>query len=250
MISLEALRMRYDPFPIGIVRNFIRTELYEDLLDTYPPPEAFIEADNIGRKYTLSEKYNPREYHQWIRTHEAWQSFHDYVKSPDFVVDILDRLLERGIDLGIRYEWSAVKKALFRLRAMAVGGSGLKAARLRPRFEFSALPAQGGSVVPHTDNASKVVTIVVPMVREGEWDPEWGGSTECSRPVDTSRLFNRRNFQLGFEEVKEVVSFPFESNQAILFVKTFNSWHCVRPMTSPDPFAYRRTLTINIEIPD
>jgi hypothetical protein len=33
-------------------------------------------------------------------------------------------------------------------------------------------------------------------------------------------------------------------------VKTFNSWHCVRPMPVPDDELMRRTLTINIETPD
>ncbi|MFO1072602.1 MAG: hypothetical protein U1E17_07945 [Geminicoccaceae bacterium] len=26
-------------------------------------------------------------------------------------------------------------------------------------------------------------------------------------------------------------TYAFEPNQCVLFVKTFNSWHCVRPMT-------------------
>jgi hypothetical protein len=32
-----------------------------------------------------------------------------------------------------------------------------------------------------------------------------------------------------------------------MFVKTFNSWHSVRPMTGAGSEAMRRTLTINIE---
>ena len=36
-----------------------------------------------------------------------------------------------------------------------------------------------------------------------------------------------------------------EPNQAVLFVKTFNSLHCVRPMTGPAE-AMRRTLTVNL----
>jgi hypothetical protein len=33
----------------------------------------------------------------------------------------------------------------------------------------------------------------------------------------------------------------------VVFAKTFNSWHCVRPMTGPDAQVWRRSLTINIE---
>jgi hypothetical protein len=42
-------------------------------------------------------------------------------------------------------------------------------------------------------------------------------------------------------------TFPFEPNQAVVFVKTFNSWHSVRPMTGRGSPAMRKTLTINIE---
>ena len=42
-------------------------------------------------------------------------------------------------------------------------------------------------------------------------------------------------------------SYPFEPNQAVIFVKTYNSWHSVRPMQGAGSKAMRRTLTINIE---
>ena len=111
------------------------------------------------------------------------------------------------------------------------------------------LPAQGGHVIPHTDGAGKVVTLVVSMLDESEWDPAWGGGTDVNRPKDPTRYFNRLNRQLGFDEVEVLDTFAFEPNQAVVFVKTFNSWHSVRPMTAPDRSRLRRTLTINIETP-
>ena len=42
-------------------------------------------------------------------------------------------------------------------------------------------------------------------------------------------------------------TFEFNPNQAVVFVKTFNSWHSVRPMTGKGSSLMRRTLTINIE---
>ena len=63
----------------------------------------------------------------------------------------------------------------------------------------------------------------------------------------TTKQFNRANAYLDFDEVTPVKSFPFGPNQAIVFVKTFNSWHAVWPMQGSDPALLRRTLTINIE---
>ena len=36
-------------------------------------------------------------------------------------------------------------------------------------------------------------------------------------------------------------------NQCLMFVKTFNSLHSVRPIPETPPTAIRKTLTINIE---
>lgn len=35
----------------------------------------------------------------------------------------------------------------------------------------------------------------------------------------------------------------------MIFVKTFNSWHAVEPIKAPRPDMFRRSLTINIEVP-
>ena len=60
-------------------------------------------------------------------------------------------------------------------------------------------------------------------------------------------MFNRVNRYLDFEDVDEVKTFPFLPNQALIFVKTFNSWHAVMPMTAPRDDKLRKTITINIE---
>jgi hypothetical protein len=52
---------------------------------------------------------------------------------------------------------------------------------------------------------------------------------------------------MEFEDVEEQFVFPFLPNQCILFIKTYNSWHHVAPMTASQPAPLRRTLTVNIE---
>jgi len=85
---------------------------------------------------------------------------------------------------------------------------------------------------------------VFSMVRPGEWDEAWGGGTDMLRATDPRRSYNYVNRYLGFDEVEVLHTFPFQPNQAVVFVKTFNSLHCVRPMTGPEG-AMRRTLTVN-----
>jgi hypothetical protein len=110
------------------------------------------------------------------------------------------------------------------------------------------LSAAGGSLLPHTDNPEKLITIVISMVGEGEWPAEYGGGTDVLEPLDEKLTFDRLNDRRpDFDESEILQTYPFQSNQAVVFAKTFNSWHCVRPMMGPDDQVWRRSLTINIE---
>ncbi len=86
-----------------------------------------------------------------------------------------------------------------------------------------------------------------PVVRPGEWNRAYGGGTDVNRPKDPKLTFNLLNRRAEFDEMEVLHTFDFEPNQAILFIKTFNSWHSVRPMTGNGSDLMRRTLTINIE---
>jgi len=107
--------------------------------------------------------------------------------------------------------------------------------------------AAGGHVLPHTDAPAKIVTLIVSMVREGEWDHAFGGGTDVNRPKSNLLSFNQLNRNARFEDMDVLYTFEFTPNQGVIFIKTFNSWHSVRPMTGMNSTAMRKTLTINIE---
>jgi hypothetical protein len=66
------------------------------------------------------------------------------------------------------------------------------------------------------------------------------------RPLDQSENFNLLNRYLRFDQVETIDTMAYESNQCVIFIKTFNSLHAVKPMTGPRD-VMRRTLTVNIE---
>ena len=244
--SLANLELRYEPFPIGVARPIMDDASYRTYLDGYPPMELFEYIPKVGNKYCLSEKYNAPKYHEWIREHGCWREFHRWVKSPDFVFLVLDELARRSVDLGFKRR-STAQMVQRRVRSLLSGRWWQGEDRLSARFEFSMLPADGGSVTPHTDNPDKIITMVVSMVRPGEWDPAYGGGTEVNRHRRPELSFNRMNGKAEFEDMELLDVYEFEPNQCVLFVKTFNSWHCVRPMQGKGSNAMRRSLTINIE---
>jgi hypothetical protein len=244
--SLENLRLRYEPFPIGIAKPIMDDATYASCVDSYPPLELFEYIPKVGHKYCLSEKYHPDKYHAWVKDHARWTEFRRWVKSEDFVFEVLGELARRHVDLGFKRR-PVGKQVQRRLQHLLEGKWWKGEDRLSARFEFSMLPADGGSVTPHTDNPDKIVTMVVSMARPGEWDPAFGGGTEVNRHKNPELSFNRVNGKADYEDMERLEVFAFEPNQCVLFVKTFNSWHCVRPMQGQGSSAMRRTLTINIE---
>jgi hypothetical protein len=229
------------------------TEDYAQMVERWPSKDLFMFIASQGNKYALSELYHPREYRAFVQAQPVWREFHALVKSRAFVADVVSMLCDHDIDLAldvgarrpvaaaVRLTWRArVRNALQRVRRRVAEG------RLRARFEFSMMPADGGHIVPHTDTTAKVISLVLPVFRAGEWDPAHGGGTAVVRPRDVTKSFNHVNRYMAFEDVETVATLPFEPNQCVVFVKTFNSWHAVHPMRGQGSAAMRQTLTIAI----
>ena len=242
--AFEKSSFFYEPYPIGLIREVFDPGYYEELLKTFPPLDLFKFMQYHGDKYSLSELNNPDKYLSFLHRTPSWKRLYDYVKSQQFIPDVLAILRQNEIDLGIAGAVPRLGPMSLRqrLRSLLSG----KKESLSARFEFSAMPAQGGNILPHTDSPQKIVTLVVSMRNAQEWNPAYGGGTEVMRPIDPSKSFNLQNRYLSFDEVETIREMPFESNQCVIFVKTFNSLHGVRPMTGPSGLV-RRTLTINIE---
>ena len=246
--SYDNLRFRYEPFPIGIARPLMDETLYKELLDNYPPVELFESHLEYGKddiKYALSEKLNARRYYQFIRSNPVWRDFHAWVTKGDFAREALGVLKQHDIDIDYEFQDRA-QRINERLKNLRKGHLCAHQPPLMARFEFSALPANGGMVVPHTDARRKLVTFVVSMVGDGEWDLSYGGGLDINRPINPRFSYNQVNRHAGFDEMEVIDTFEFMPNQAVVFIKTFNSWHSVRPMTGVDSAAFRKTLTINI----
>lgn len=247
--SYDHLKFRYDPFPIGLAKPIMEDGMYQQFVNNFPPIEIFESFEELGkkgRKYTLSEKENRKVYSDFIRSNPLWRDFYGWINSDEFPYGVMEMLRQHDIDLGYRYVPAARRlsrqvKNVFRSRPSP------RYVPLRARFEFSALPAGGGHLVPHTDAPTKIVTMIVSILRDGEWDPSFGGGTDVNQPKAERHQFNYVNRLASFDDMEVLYTYEFTPNQAVLFVKTFNSWHSVRPMTGIGSDALRRTLTINIE---
>ncbi len=219
LLTFEGLRLRRDPYVIGCATAAVAPALYAELVRQFPPIELFKSFGEQNRKWSLSSVNNPKQYATYLSEHDIWRQFHRYIKTL-FIGQMTDVLKAHGV------EWKP------------------KGGHLKARWEFSALPADGGCLRPHTDIPSKLITVVLSMRgTEDNWRPEWGGGTDVLVPKGGAQL---DDYKAEFDAFDVVETYPYVPNQAVVFVKSPTSWHSVGPFRGTAG-ALRKTLTINIE---
>lgn len=249
MLNFDQAEFFYEPYPIGRARNVVAPDTYREMLKSFPPLELFNHYQKKkDDKYYLNEVKTRDRYLDWIGRHPVWKEFHRWLKSDAFAPYVFAMLKKHNLDLAI----PTARPSLYRqLRSIASDIKGKRYPRFwkKPytRFEFSVLTTDQGFICPHTDAPDKIVTLVVSMIDAGEWDTAWGGGLEVNKAKDVTKSYNHANQFLDFDEVEPVRTFDFVPNQCVIFVKTFNSLHSVRPMKHNGVRRLRKTLTINIE---
>jgi len=218
VLSLDRLAWRMAPYPIGCATDVFAAEAYAALVAAYPDEKVFARMGQGYEKLSLSERNHPQQYVQVLTTVPMWMAFYRYIKSPDFLLTVHRALKAHGLSV-------------------------LRAGRFTSRFEFSSMPGDGGLIAPHTDIPSKVVTLIVPMMAAGDWDPAWGGGTDVLVPQPGVEPVDYQTPRAQFDLAH---SYPCTPNQAVVFLKSAHSWHSVGPIQGP-PGTWRRTVTINIE---
>ncbi len=247
MLSFDKAEFRYEPYPIGVAKEVFAPELYAEMLTAFPDVDLMKRLHGNTDKLSLSEKNHPLRYRQFVQSNPLWRDFHAYVKRRGFIGEILRMLGSKHIDLKLSDAATTLPGAI-----ASIGYSLLRLklpydlTRLSARFEFSVVHGQGGCLKPHTDTPKKLITLVISMVDEDEWPIEYGGGTDVNRALDVKNAYNHANRSLEFSDVEILHTYPFEPNQCVIFVKTFNSLHSVRPIHAPAD-ALRKSLTINIE---
>lgn len=251
MITFQNATFRYDPYPLGVVRPALEPDDYAALADTFPKPEIFGRIPKYDYKLSLSEKFNAEQYRRFIAETEPWRRFHAWIKSDAFIRAVVSVLEANNVDLDLDDCFASASKQFGRgLQSLSRGRLPSRAPRLRSRFEFSVLRAQGGEVAPHTDTPKKIITLVLSMIKDGEWLESFGGGLEVNKPTDPTYAFNWNNRIVPWDKIETIETIPFVPNQCIVFVKTFNSLHSVKKMNNDGSDALRKTVTIVIERDD
>jgi hypothetical protein len=73
--NYDHLEFRYEPFPIGLAKPLIEPGLYREFLASHPDREWFQYMEKLGHKYSLSEHFNPKAFHRFLKTSPLWSDF-------------------------------------------------------------------------------------------------------------------------------------------------------------------------------
>jgi hypothetical protein len=248
MLNYNKVEMRYEPYPLAVLRPALEPGHYNRLADSFPDESLFGTLPKFPYKLSLSEKWAPDNYARFLRENREWNGFHSWVKSDDFMRKTVDFLKDNYVELPLSeaFETSSQKMKRF-FKSLKRGHLPSRGLRLRSRFEFSSLRADGGRVEPHTDAARKVITLVLSMIKDGEWDIAFGGGLDVNRAKDSRYEYNWQNKMVPWAQAEVVDTIPFVPNQCTVFVKTHNSLHSVREMTQKGSKALRKSVTVVIE---
>ena len=213
MLSLDKLTVRHEPFPMGFATDVFETETYDELARNFPPImlASRLGSDKYGLKFSIAEEFETKRYHGFLSVCPPWKRFYDYTQSEDFFTTVFSAMDREGVELP--------------------------KGEYRSRFEFSFLPAYGGTVTPHRDAYPKIIAFVIPFTPE--WQPEWGGKTEM---LQTNREAN--DYELAFDHCSSVMDCEFQPNSANFLKRTKNSWHAVRCHGPAGVF--RKSITLNL----
>jgi hypothetical protein len=248
MLNYNKVEMRYEPYPLAVLRPALEPVHYNQLANSFPDESLFGLLPKFPYKLSLSEKWAPENYARFLRETKVWRDFHTWVKSDDFIFKTVDFLKNNHVELPLSEAFETESQKMKRIvKSIGRGKIPSRALKLSSRFEFSSLKADGGMVEPHTDAARKVITLVISMVKDGEWDTAFGGGLDMNRTNDMRYAYNWENKMVPWEGLEIIDTVPFVPNQCSIFVKTHNSLHSVRPMTQKGSNALRKSVTVVIE---
>jgi hypothetical protein len=245
MLRYDRVTFDYEPYPIGMISKVFEPSLYARLCETYPDKSLFQHMPRLGNKYSLAEGNNPAQYRAFLKRSTEWRAFHDYIKSKEFIEKTMGMLAANNIVLPLRKP--KIISGSGKGKRTSILGRLLGWTELNARFEFAMMGGAGGNIKPHTDMPRKLITFVFSVIKPGEWNPSWGGSTDVVWPKDPRNLYNEGNKYYDFGDVNTLKQYEFNPNQAVIFIKTWNSWHAVSPLKAPSANNLRKTLTVNIE---
>lgn len=233
MIKFDKPEFFYDPFPHALFKDVFDHEFYNLLCSEFPKEQKFERFDFDKQHNLKQKKYVLNDdnvlFKDVINKKKNLKKLYDYLNDEAFVEIILGILEKNSIKLKKNYRNSLIQKILRKIKRKKNYG-----------FEFSMISTDGGFIKPHTDGADKLISFVIPVVDNDNFNNIINSGTNILKATDNKFKYNFLNSTVPFESTEIIRKVPFDKNQIFLFVKTHNSLHSVGPMKNYNGKTYMR----------
>tara|TARA_B100000795_G_scaffold46146_1_gene30306 strand:- start:5350 stop:6147 length:798 start_codon:yes stop_codon:yes gene_type:complete len=250
-LNAKAVNLILEPFPICSVDNFLDSDHYKELYESFPSKDFFTNPNpDKGNKIALDAR--SQKVLEYIDSHKVWKEFTQSINSSESS-DFFKKLLNSHIP----------KRNNFKDRKWITDTNFYKDAHdlertedanyIRYSFEFSYMK-NGSYIPPHTDSENKVISMIFYFA-----DPDFNWSNyDCGTSFFKTNNVKNSEFK-SWESVhledKRLEKFyntysefhysEFKANKFLLFIKSDSSWHEVRTLELPDEIT-RKAFIVNI----
>lgn len=227
MINFNNQKYFYEPYPHALYENVFDTPFYENLCDEFPSDQKFDNFDYDKQNKLKQKKFSLNDNHpsfkDILNNKKNINDLYNFLSNQKFKSLILDLLDKNHISLSRHQDGKNFLRKIYDkiIRNKRFG------------FEFSMISANGGFIKPHTDGADKLISFVIPIIKNNDFKNIPNSGTDILRPTEDKYKYNFFNTTVPFEATEVVRKIPFNKNQIFLFVKTHNSLHSVGPMANP-----------------
>jgi len=227
MINFKNFDFFYDPFPHGIINNFLKPEIYKSLCEEFPSANNLKKLNEKNLNEKKFHKFqlgntgeNKKIFFRYLNRQKTLKEFYRYVNSNFFLDQLLKFLLNNHIDLKINLNNNFIKKIINKLTKN----------ELFIDFEFSSIPVDSGFIAPHTDGGNKILGFVIPIIDNEEIFKIQNIGTKIFKAKSNKYKYNFFNKTTPYEDVELIKEMPYKKNMLSFHVKTFNSLHGVGPL--------------------
>ena len=251
--NIEIKFIQKRPYCIFKINNFYTDEGYNSLINNFPNIEYI--SNNQITEYNNKFYFNSEGdfYKKLIDENKVLNELHENVFNSNLMKKIFNSLFsqflyarKRDVIILLRL----LKLPYFNLsRFYTKDIYNILFNKIRPIIEFSYIN-NNGSVVPHTDNRNKLVSMLTyfPDIDLENSNKELGTKFWFSKISNYENIHYKNEKETKFiNESKLVYNTPFDKKNLYGFIKNAHSWHSVSKINIPQNTS-RKSINISFLI--
>ncbi len=251
--NIEIKFIQKRPYCIFKINNFYTDEGYNSLINNFPNIEYI--SNNQITEYNNKFYFNSEGdfYKKLIDENKVLNELHENVFNSNLMKKIFNGLFsqflyarKRDVIILLRL----LKLPYFNLsRFYTKDIYNILFNKIRPIIEFSYIN-NNGSVVPHTDNRNKLVSMLTyfPDIDLENSNKELGTKFWFSKISNYENIHYKNEKETKFiNESKLVYNTPFDKKNLYGFIKNAHSWHSVSKINIPQNTS-RKSINISFLI--